>query len=60
MEKITVEISKEGITTVSVTGVKGKRCVELTEELERELGQVSSEAKTSEYYEQPLTQEVKH
>lgn len=60
MEKITVEISKDGITTVSVTGVKGKRCVELTEELERELGTVDQETKTSEFYEQPLNVNVKH
>ena len=60
MEKIIVEISPTGETIVSVVGVKGRRCLALTEELERELGQISETSTTSEYYEQPLTVEVKH
>ena len=60
MEKIIVEISKEGVTTVSVVGVKGKRCIEMTADLERELGEISETSTTSEYYEQPITVNVKH
>jgi len=59
MEKITVEISPTGETKISVTGVRGKKCLQLTEELERELGKADVEL-TGEYYEQPLTMEIKH
>jgi hypothetical protein len=59
-EKITVEISPTGETKVSVTGVRGKRCLQLTEELEKELGQMTESKLTGEYYEQPLNVNVKH
>ena len=37
-EKIRIVIMPDGTSTVEVLGVKGKRCLKITEELEEELG----------------------
>jgi len=39
-EKIRIVIMLNGTSTVEVLGVKGKRCLKMTEELEGELGDV--------------------
>lgn len=39
-EKIRIIIMPDGTSTVEVIGVKGKRCLKMTEELEGELGNV--------------------
>ena len=39
-EKIRIIIMPDGTSTVEVLGVKGKRCLKMTEELEGELGDV--------------------
>ena len=40
-EKIRIIIMPDGSSTVEVLGVKGKRCLKITEELEEELGDVT-------------------
>ena len=46
-EKIRIIIMPDGTSTVEVLGVKGKRCLKITEELEGELGNVTErKAKT--------------
>ena len=40
-EKIRIIIMPDGTSTVEVLGVKGKRCLKMTEELEGELGNVT-------------------
>ena len=44
-EKIRIVIMPDGTSTVEVLGVKGKRCLKMTEELEGELG-IVTERKT--------------
>lgn len=55
-EEITITITPEGETEVSVAGVKGVGCRALTEALERELGAVISDTPTREMTER----EVRH
>ena len=49
MERITVKISPEGEIDVEVTGVKGKRCRDVTEFIEK-LGKTKSVQRTTDYY----------
>lgn len=51
-EEIEVIIDSEGEVQITVRGVKGKGCVDLTRSLEEELGgAVGKRVFTSEYYE---------
>lgn len=54
MEEHTIEINPQGQTTITVKGVKGKSCQDVTRKLEEALGQTASDQRTSEFYEQPL------
>jgi hypothetical protein len=47
-EEITIEISPTGDTTVSVKGVKGTSCRDLTKNIEKALGTVTSDKPTPE------------
>ena len=38
MAEITVSIDKAGKPTIAVTGARGKQCLALTEDLEKQLG----------------------
>ena len=40
-EKIRIIIMPDGSSSVEVLGIKGKRCLKITEELEGELGNVT-------------------
>lgn len=51
MKEVIVNINKQGNSTVSVNGVKGSECKDLTRVLEAELGAVSETKPTSEMYE---------
>lgn len=57
MNKITIEIATDGSTTVSVNGVKGTSCQQLTKNLEKALGKTSKDTKTKEFYQ---NEQVKH
>ncbi|HSH69926.1 MAG TPA: DUF2997 domain-containing protein [Deferrisomatales bacterium] len=52
MEEIKVTIDAEGNVKVTVFGVKGGKCLELTKELEQLLGGEVEREFTSEYYTQ--------
>lgn len=52
---IIVEIDEDGNATIEVRGVKGRRCLALTKELEDALGTMISQTKTRDYYEQERT-----
>ena len=47
-EKIIIDISAKGETTVSVDGVKGKSCADITRKLEQALGATTSYRKLPE------------
>ena len=57
MEEIKVTIDAEGNVKVTVFGVKGNKCLELTEELEALLGGDVQREFTSEYYAESETVE---
>jgi len=52
-ERIKVNISPEGEVTIDVEGVKGKACLDLTAELEEELGIVTQRTEKKEMHERP-------
>jgi hypothetical protein len=49
-EEIIITIDEQGNTTLEVRGVKGKRCISLTEFIEQELGRVQKRRRKPEYY----------
>lgn len=59
MPKVTVTIAPDGTTSIEVEGVKGKGCLELTRDIERALGKVTEDKKTSEYRERPRDNRLK-
>jgi len=52
-EKIRIKISEDGSINMEVIGVKGKSCIDLTKDLEEELGIVTKQVKKKEYHERP-------
>lgn len=52
MEEVKVTIDEEGNVKVTVFGVKGTRCLEVTEKLEALLGGQVEREFTSEYYQE--------
>ena len=54
-EKIRIIIMPDGTSTVEVLGVKGKRCLKMTEELEGELGDVKERKAKAEMQEKENT-----
>ena len=50
MQTVTIEVAPSGDTKVSVAGVKGRDCRELTAALEKALGAVESRKLTAEHY----------
>lgn len=57
MAEIKIRIGKDGKVNLSVAGVKGGACKDLTKALEKALGLVESTKATSEMYEQKVTNE---
>jgi len=53
-ERITITIDKEGNASLDVAGVKGKKCLDLTKELEEALGIVSKRTEKKEMQERPI------
>lgn len=56
MEKIIITFTDEG-PVIEVQGVKGPRCLVLTEDLEKALGQVSDRERKPEFYQQETVQD---
>lgn len=56
MIEVLLDFDDQDEPVISVKGVKGKACKDLTRELEFKLGKVTKEEKTGEYREE----EVKH
>ncbi|WP_018527185.1 DUF2997 domain-containing protein [Alkalispirochaeta alkalica] len=54
--ELEIVIDKDGEVSIKVEGVNGSRCVQLTKDIEEELGIVVDREKTSEYYKDDLTQ----
>jgi len=54
-EKIRVIITPDGSGSVEVIGVKGKRCLKITEELEGDLGNVTERKTKAEILEKETT-----
>jgi hypothetical protein len=50
MTTVTVVIGEDGSATVGVGCVKGKKCVDLTKDIEKALGKVTEDQKTAEFY----------
>tara|TARA_B100001250_G_C19275999_1_gene561210 strand:- start:12 stop:218 length:207 start_codon:yes stop_codon:yes gene_type:complete len=55
-ETIKFTIRQDGTVTEEVMGVKGTKCLDLTEKIEEKLGTVQWRKETDEYY-QTVTQE---
>ena len=49
--EIKIDIDDDGNVSFEVKGAKGKKCLEITKELEEALGMVVSREHTGEYYE---------
>lgn len=58
MPKIIVRVGKNGELKVTMEGVKGPQCVELTKALRDELGETVELEHTCEYSEDPETEAV--
>lgn len=56
MQEVFIDFDADDNAVVSVKGVAGKACKDLTKDLEQKLGSVSHEEKTTEYNQT----EVKH
>jgi hypothetical protein len=54
-EKIRIIIMPDGSSSVEVLGVKGKRCLKITEELEMELGNITERKAKAEMQEKEAT-----
>jgi|GEM_PF-3749414 Protein of unknown function (DUF2997). len=52
MEQVTIIVGKDGATEVSVQCVKGKKCSEVSEQIEKALGSRTKDAPTAEMREQ--------
>ena len=48
--EIEIDIDDNGNVSFQVKGVKGKKCLEITKELEQALGIVVKQEKTAEFY----------
>lgn len=57
MKEIKIRIGKDGKINLSVAGMKGGACKDITKALEKALGMVQETKATSEMYEQQVTQE---
>ena len=56
MQEHTITISPKGAVTITVNGVKGASCKDVTAALEKKLGLVTDDQLTSEFYEQEQLQ----
>ncbi|MDJ0846577.1 DUF2997 domain-containing protein [Crocosphaera sp.] len=59
METLEFIIYPDGRVKETVTGIVGASCQEVTAAIEAQLGRVLSNEKTSQYYQQPITESTK-
>jgi hypothetical protein len=57
-QELNITISKDGKVQIKVNGVDGPKCLELTKDLEQELGIVTSREKTSEFYKEQSSDDI--
>lgn len=50
---VKVEINENGEVTVSVEGIQGSSCTDVTKTIETALGKTTKSNKTDDYYKQP-------
>ena len=50
---ITVDIDPQGQSVITVDGVTGPACVDVTKQVEKALGAVSTRRKTADYHKEP-------
>ena len=50
MPKVIYNPGENGVPVITVEGVTGKNCTDVTEDLENDLGKVSDKKKTSEFF----------
>lgn len=58
-EVVEITVSREGKVSLKVKGVKGKKCLELTKDLEAKLGVVEERQLTGDYYQTQTVEEIK-
>jgi hypothetical protein len=58
-QELEISIGADGSIKIEVKGMKGGKCVDLTKELEEELGVVTTREYTSEYYQQEEQQRIR-
>lgn len=51
-QEIEILISDEGYVQYHIKGIKGKKCVDISKALAKDLGGIENETFTSEYYEE--------
>lgn len=59
MEEIIITIDKTGKSKVTVNGVKGASCTDLTKKLESAMGSIVADKKTAEFYQEGDSCEVR-
>lgn len=50
MHKIIVKVSPEGETEIEVNGLKGRKCADVTKQVEQALGSVKETKKKQDYF----------
>lgn len=55
MQELEISIDRDGKVSITVRGVKGESCTDLTKVLEEALGKLEERQYTEEYYEPPPT-----
>lgn len=56
--ELNITISKSGEVNIEVAGVKGSKCLKITEDIENELGKVLSREKKSEFYQEETSSNI--
>lgn len=57
-QELEISISDKGEVTINVIGAKGKKCMDMTKELEDSLGVVTSFERKNEYYENDIENSI--
>lgn len=57
--ELNIEIAADGTLKIKTHGFKGSECEQALKPIEKALGRVTRQTKTSEYYEQPVSKRGK-